>query len=676
MMKRISSLTLILVCMMAVVSCRTNVTEADLLPLPQSYFPTPAVFTAQSISVNAPDSAMTDLMGFISTLPATVDSGSKASVNVTFADDIPDVAVNVNEAYRLSVTSSSIDITATTTDGLYHALQTLSQLTTVDGGKYRIAGCEILDWPAFRHRGFMMDAARFYISMDELKREVEVMARYKMNVFHWHITDHDAWRLETKLYPELLDSIANHRFPGKYYTHEEIREFARFCKEHHVLLIPEIEMPGHSDSFVRAFNLNMQTPKGTARLKELLDEAFDEALTDLPYLHIGTEEVRFTSGTFVPEMVDYIRGKGKKVISWNPGWNYGVGEIDMMFLWSSNGKAHPGIPAVDLRYNYLNHFDTYADIIGLYTSKIYGYDQGNDDIAGGQIAVWNDRLTENETQIVTQNVLYPNLLAYAERLWKGGGWQYYDDFGTTLPLDEDNEARLAFIDFERRMLVHKDKYFEGYPFPYVKQTNVHWNITDPFPNGGDLTKAFPPEEGLQPSYEYDGKTYGVHQADGAAVYLRHVWGGRGFPNFFPNPEENHTAYAYTWIYSPVDQEAGALIETHNLSRSERDLPPDQGKWDFKESRIWLNGEELLPPTWDNTHRELTYNIPLRNENHTARPPLKIHLNKGWNNVLIKLPVGQFTQPEARLVKWMFTFVCTTPDGKDALDNITYSTNPQ
>lgn len=663
--------------MMTAVSCTTNVAEVNLLPLPQSYVPTKAAFAAQSLTVNAPDSAMTELMDFIGTLPAKVEQGGKASVNVTFVDDIPGVAINGNEAYKLSVTSSSVDITATTTDGLYHALQTLGQLTTVGDGKYSIAGCEILDWPAFRHRGFMMDAARFYISMDELKREVEVMSRYKMNVFHWHITDHDAWRLETKLYPQLLDSIANHRFPGKYYTHEEVKELARFCKAHHVLLVPEIEMPGHSDSFVRAFKLNMQTPEGTARLKELLDEAFDEALTDLPCLHIGTEEVKFTSDTFVPEMVEYIRGKGKKVYSWSPGWNYQKGEIDMMFLWSSRGKAHEGIPAVDLRLNYLNHFDTYADIIGLYTSKIYGYDEGTDDIAGGQIAIWNDRLTENETQIVTQNVLYPNLLAYAERLWLGGGWQYYDGFGTTLPLDETNEARQAFIDFERRMLAHKDKYFDGYPFPYVKQTNIHWNITDPFPNGGDLTKAFPPEEGLQSSYEYDGKTYGVRQADGAAVYLRHVWGPSIVPGFYENPEENHTAYAYTWIHSQVDQDAGALIETHNLSRSERDLAPDQGKWDYKESRIWLNGEELLPPAWENTHRELTYNIPLRNENHTARPPLKIHLNKGWNQVLIKLPVGKFSQPEARLGKWMFTFVCTTLDGKDALDNITYSTtNPQ
>lgn len=105
------------------------------------------------------------------------------------------------------------------------------------------------------------------------------------------------------------------------------------------------------------------------------------------------------------------------------------------------------------------------------------------------------------------------------------------------------------------MLWHKEHTFKGYPFAYVKQTNVKWNITDAFPNGGDMDKVFPPEQELKDTYHYNGNTYGVRQAIGAGIYLRHVW-GTFVPGFYADPKEDHTAYAYTWVYSPKDQEVG------------------------------------------------------------------------------------------------------------------------
>ena len=82
-----------------------------------------------------------------------------------------------------------------------------------------------------------------------------------------------------------------------------------------------------------------------------------------------------------------VRSKGKKVISYNPGWKYDVGEIDMTHLWSYRGKAQPGIPAIDSKFHYLNHFDTFADLVSLYGSRIYNTPQGNDDIAGAILAL-------------------------------------------------------------------------------------------------------------------------------------------------------------------------------------------------------------------------------------------------------------------------------------------------
>lgn len=186
-------------------------------------------------------------------------------------------------------------------------------------------------------------------------------------------------------------------------------------------------------------------------------------------------------------------------------------------------KSPKGIPAIDSKFHYLNHFDTFGDIIALYNSRIYNVEQGSDDIAGTILAIWNDRYVANERNIILENNFYPNMLAIAERAWKGGGTEYFDKNGTILPSEDSPEFK-EFADFENRMLWHKEHTFKGYPFAYVKQTNVKWNITDAFPNGGDLNKVFPPEQELKDSYLYEGKEYGVHPAIGAGIYLRHVWG--------------------------------------------------------------------------------------------------------------------------------------------------------
>ena len=107
----------------------------------------------------------------------------------------------------------------------------------------------------------------------------------------------------------LNDSINMTRMPGKYYTLEEAKELVEFCKQHNVMLIPEIDMPGHSAAFVRTFRHDMQSAEGMKILTLLIDEVCETF--DVPYLHIGTDEVHFVNLTFVPAMVDYIRNTGK-----------------------------------------------------------------------------------------------------------------------------------------------------------------------------------------------------------------------------------------------------------------------------------------------------------------------------------------------------------------------------
>lgn len=554
------------------------------------------------------------------------------------------------EAYHLSVTKKGILLEATTPKGMYWGRQTLEQLKYTKNKKTWVPQCDITDWPAFRIRGFMHDVGRSYIPVEELKREISLLSRYKINVFHWHLTENQAWRLECRKYPQLNAPENMEREKGKFYTLDEARQLVEFCKQHQVLLIPEIDMPGHSAAFERTFKTDMQSEKGTQILKDIIDEVC--ATFDVPYLHIGTDEVQFTNPDFVPMMVKYIRDKGKKVISYNPGWNYKPGEIDMMQLWSYRGKAQKGISAIDCRYHYANHFDTYADLVAMFNSRIYNQTEGSDDLAGCIIAFWNDRFIDNTPQLLAENNFYPYMLTLAERAWRGGGNCYFDGKGTLLWEDEP-EQLAAFKEFEHRLLWQKKTWLKEVSFPYVCQTQSEWQITDAFPNGGDLNKVFPPEEKEDSVYQYEGKTYKTRKVIGNGIYLRHVWGTL-VPGFYANPQENHTAYATRWIYSPKERKTQLMLEFQNYSRSESDLAPRQGTWDYKCSRAWLNGQEIMPPVWENTNTERSNEITLKNENYMSRPAIDITLKKGWNKLMLKLPVGKFSSRETRLVKWMFT----------------------
>ena len=662
-----NKLVLWMVMMLVCVGAMAKVSD-KLLPMPQQITSKGGSFAMGKVMLETPV-LQSHWQEFIADAGGEIVPKSSRKVEVKLVPEVQGAKMNQEEAYRLVVSAKGVLVEATTEKGVYWAMQTLRQLEEKKG---RFEACEIVDWPAFKIRGFMHDVGRSYLPLDELKREIEILSRYKINVFHWHLTENQAWRMESKIYPMLNDSVNMLRMHGKYYTIAEAKELITFCKDHNVLLIPEIDMPGHSAAFVRAMRHDMQSPEGMKVLKLLVDEVC-EVFADVPYLHIGTDEVPFTNPTFVPEMVSYIRAKGKKVIGWNPGWKFKAGEIDMLQMWSYHGKVTPGIPHIDCRFHYTNHFDTFADVVALYDSKVYNLTEQTDDVVGAIVALWHDRLLSSEENMVLENNFYPSMLALAERTWLGGGSQYFDGEGTMM-WNEESPTFKNFAQFEKRMLWHKEKHFQGYPFGYVKQTNVKWNITDAFPNGGDMGKVFPPEQGLQDSYEYEGKTYGVKSAIGAGIYFRHVWGGlpTSIPTFYKDPKENHTAYAYTWVYSPKEQEVGLWAETQNYSRSEMDLPPKLGTWDYRKSCLWINDEVIAPPTWTATHTTKSNEIAMGNENCVARPPLMVKLNKGWNKVMWKLPIGKFRAHETRLVKWMFTTVFVTPDGQKAVEGLVYS----
>ena len=460
------------------------------------------------------------------------------------------------------------------------------------------------------------------------------------------------------------------RFPGKFYTQAECRELEEYAYERGVTIIPEIDMPGHSQAFVRAMGHDMQTEQGMQELQTILEEVA-KVFVRAPYIHFGADEHTITYPNFLNTIIDKIHSLGKKAVVWNPinGVAIQNHKVDMTQMWSTRGKLVKGIPNIDCRYNYTNHFDVFADLVGIYKSSIYYAARGNAEIAGTISCPWNDRKLPTQDDILTQNNFYANALASAERGWIGGGKAYIEKSGVMLP--SSGEEYEEFADWERRFLYHKATTLQQVSIPYVRQTNVQWAISEAFPNNGNAAMKFPPEtEGLKSSYVYQGRTYTTGYATGAGIYLRHTWGEGTIPAYYAQPKENTTAYAWTYVYSPKTQDVGALIELYNYGRSEKDFAPDNGHWDRMGARIWLNDAEILAPAWKNAGKTSMSNEDLlENENFTARPAMPLSLKKGWNKVLLKLP---FNPNGTRLKKWMFTFVLTDKSGRNALEGIVYS----
>ncbi|MDE5659878.1 MAG: beta-N-acetylhexosaminidase [Muribaculaceae bacterium] len=595
---------------------------------------------------------------------ATIDNGAEATVRVKLVNSIEgafnhNLADYPDEAYSIDVAENVLEISATTPMGVIRASQTLAQLA-IDCDA--IDSVWLTDWPAFKLRGYMHDVGRSFITAEELKKQIRLLSAFKVNTFHWHLTENQAWRFEVKAYPELTSAESMTRFAGNYYTQQECREVMAEARKYGVTVIPEIDMPGHSEAFERAMGCAMQSDRGKQILLTVLEEVVD-VFADSPYIHIGADEKTITDNTFLDTMIDKLHGLGKKVVCWNPIRGVAIANhnFDMTQMWSTAGSKVAGVPNIDCRYNYINHFDVFADVVGIYKSSIYYQQTGTDEVAGTITAVWNDRKTPGQEDIINQNNFYASVLASAERAWVGGGKQYIEQGGTMLPVS--GEEFEEFADWERRFLLHKDGVLKDEPIPYVKQTNVRWLVTEMFDNGGNASASFAPENGT------DNVSWEVTPVCGAGIYLRHTWGGT-VPGLYGNAPINRTAYAYTSVYSPVDQVVGAQIEFQNYGRSEKDAAPDQGKWDRKGSRIWLNGEELLPDAWDNSGKGINNEVDLLNENFTARRPLKVTLRQGWNKVMIKLPY--VNAPGVRLNKWMWTFVLTDTEGRNAVDGLIYS----
>lgn len=581
--------------------------------------------------------------------------GNESRIIQRIVVNLPEVSINPDEAYILKVTKDSVVLQAKTPKGLFRGQQTINQLTFSEGAKQFVAGCTIIDWPAFQIRGFMQDVGRNFMSLPMLKEQIDVMAAYKFNTFHFHVTDNPGWRLESKRYPQLSEASSNTRWPGKYYSQEDFLELVNYCDDRFITLIPEFDIPGHSEAFRKAFALDsMSDPRVKPILLDLIDELCALVPAEkMPFIHLGTDEVWHSYERPAPGLLDaavaQVKKNGREVIVWRPGQQIDSDKRSITQLWSSNGKPKDGHRYIDSRLNYLNHLDPLAGVAQLYFDRICGVAQGDSLRLGGILCCWNDNNVTDEYDIIRQNPVYPGMLTYSETSWKGQAVDIGENYLAKLP-SPDNTLFQEFQDFEDRLVRHRDLYFQDKPFPYVKQAAIEWKISGSFDHGGDLNRSFPVENNIQENYTGDGKRitwFGPYH--GGTIHIRHFF---GFPSYFS--EKQGTVYATTKIWSSKDQEVDCWIGFHDWSRSggRRGGPfPAQGQWHTTDPKVWLNRKLIEPPIWKNPGlAEKTEEIPFEDENYFFRKPTKISLKKGWNEVLLKIPQGGTSW------KWMFTFV--------------------
>lgn len=577
-------------------------------------------------------------MGWVSHIVTKAEKGEKAIVleKGTVAG-----APDQDEAYALQADTREIRIRAPEKAGMFYALQTLRQLMRNGFG---VDACRITDWPAFPWRGYMVDVGRNYQSMELLREQIDRMAAYKLNVFHFHATEDIAWRLQIRKYPQLTRPEHMLRDKGLYYTQDEIRELANYCRERHIEFLPEIDMPGHSAAFTRAMGVDMQSDSGLHYVKEILKEWCETF--DFPYIHIGADEVKITRTDFIPEVSRLLKKHGKQIIGWEPGGNFSTEVIRQLWMDDlARISSDDAIRYIDSRHLYLNHMDPLETVVTLFNRQMASRDKADKQAWGATLCIWPDRALAQERDMLRMNAVYPGMLSFAERIWRGGGQS-----GWIAHIDHGDSA--AFREFEDRLMAHRHRYFKGVEFPYVAQSDITWQLIGPFANNGDLKKAFWPENDSQ---RLRNENAG-EKISGGTIILRHWWANL-IKGALDKPAENSTWYAYRRIWSDRDTLRPAWVGFNDLSRSPATDSPPPGAWDAKESAVWVNGMLLPPPTWKRAGQKGNPEIPLMDEGYSYRPPTLVKLRRGWNDILIKAPVGSFKGKDwQNPVKWMFSFV--------------------
>ena len=442
---------------------------------------------ADSIMVNQLTRTWRQASGKMYDTLASAYTPDPVSIRFIRNDSLPD------EGYRMQINPEQIVIEAATRTGWYWGTQTLrqlfyTQLDTVVSG-YALPTGIITDEPTYVHRGMMLDIARHFFPADSIKTLIDPLTLYKINVLHLHLTDDQGWRIEIKSWPRLTDIGGSTEVgggEGGYLTQEAFTELVRYAQEREIMIIPEVDMPGHTNAALASYaelNDNKQATElytgmrvgfSTLRVRDsttyqFLNDVIGElaALYPGPYFHIGGDESEATDPDdylyFVERVKQIVNRNGKQLIGWDEVARATLDTTDVIQYWRHDDKAiraaeqgasliySPASHAyLDMKYNdstrigltwaapisvQLGYSWSPGDALKKAINKNYQLklaalpDTLRSAIRGVEAPLWTETVTTtNEQEYLT----FPRLPGYAEIGWTPGSQRNWEDYRTRL----------------------------------------------------------------------------------------------------------------------------------------------------------------------------------------------------------------------------------------------------
>ncbi len=381
------------------------------------------------------------------------------------------------EGYILDISNDSLVLSAQTPEGAFRGVQTIRQLipevsndTLSDHKMWLIPTGKIIDKPNFGYRGFMLDVARHFFSVEELKKQLDILAYYKINVLHLHLTDDQGWRIEIKSWPKLtevggLSEIGGG--DGGFYTQEDYKEIVTYAAARYITVIPEVDMPGHTNAASLSYpelNGNGKKLKQYTGTKvgfstfdankdvvyKFIDDVVREisALTPGPYFHIGGDESHVTKKKdyihFVAKVEKIVQKHGKIMIGWDEITQSSIDSTSIAQHWSDEKNAIRAVknglkvilsPAkkayLDMQYDKKSkfglHWAAYIPVDTAYQWIPETHIEGvpKESILGIEAPLWSETISNNEE---LEYLAYPRLIGYAELGWavkENLDWEHY-----------------------------------------------------------------------------------------------------------------------------------------------------------------------------------------------------------------------------------------------------------
>jgi hexosaminidase len=382
-----------------------------------------------------------------------------------------------DESYELIISKKLLKLTASAPAGLFRGIQTIRQLlppsiemNSNQAGPWKIATGTIIDYPVYSYRGGMLDVARHFFGVDDVKRFIDFLALYKMNVLHLHLSDDQGWRIEIKSWPDLAIHGGSTQVgggKGGYYTQEQYADIVRYAKDRYIMIVPEIDMPGHTNAALASYaelNCNDKATELYTGIKvgfsslctgkeityKFVDDVIRElaALTPGPYIHIGGDESNATKREdyipFIGKVQDIVSAHGKQVIGWD---DIAIVTLKPTFFaqhWENIQNARSAVsqgakiimsPAkktyLDMQYeketklglNWAGYINVDSAYIWDPATLVPGV--GKENILGIEAPLWTETITNMDE---LEYMVFPRLPGYAEIGWTPSLTRNWDDY--------------------------------------------------------------------------------------------------------------------------------------------------------------------------------------------------------------------------------------------------------